>query len=337
MSALARQPVDATPVWFMRQAGRSLPRYRALRAERTMFDLIRDPHAAAAITLLPLESYSVDALVLFNDLVTPFLAAGIEVELRAGTGPVVTEPIRSEADLRRLRRFDARDALNFNLEAIRLVARQTDLPVIGFVGAPFTLLSYLVESPRSRDLTGIKALMWREPALWDRLAEWWAEHLAAFGIAQYEAGAAAIQVFDSWAGMLSPADYVEHVLPHSRSLFRALGAAGVPTIHFVTGNPALLPYIAQAGGDAVSVDWRLPLDAAWQAIGEERAIQGNLDPVALLAGEEAALVRTRAVLDAAAGRPGHIFNLGHGMLPETDPVVVRAVVDFVHEYTRRRP
>ena len=300
-----------------------------------MFDLIRDPEAAAAVTALPLEYFPVDAAVLFNDLVTPFLAAGIDVELRPGVGPVVADPIRTAADVDRLRSFDPRTSLDFNLEAIRILRRRIDVPVIGFVGAPFTLLSYLVDVPRSRDLAHIKTFMWRQPLAWERLATWWTHHLAEYGIAQYEAGAAAIQIFDSWAGALGPEDYATFVMPYSQRLLERLRTAGVPSIHFAIGNPALLPLIARAGGDAISVDWRIPLDEAWAVIGHERAIQGNLDPVAILAGEEFALRRTREILDRAHGRPGHIFNLGHGMLPDADPAVARSVAEFVHQYTSR--
>ncbi len=319
----------------MRQAGRSLPKYREIRAERAMFDLIRDPEAAAAITALPLEYYDVDAAVLFNDLVTPFLAAGVDVDLQPGIGPVVQEPIRTADDVRRLHPFDPREALEFNLEAIRILRGRLDVPIVGFVGAPFTLLSYLVDAPRSRDLAGIKTFVWREPEAWDRLATFWADHLAEFAIAQHEAGAAAVQVFDSWAGVLAPSTYEAHVLPYSARLLRRMRDAGVPSIHFAIGNPALLPLFARAGGDALSVDWRLPVDEAWSAIGHDRAIQGNLDPVTILAGEDVALAHARAILDRVGGRPGHIFNLGHGMLPDSDPAVVRAVVDFVHAYTMK--
>jgi uroporphyrinogen decarboxylase len=247
----------------------------------------------------------------------------------------VSDPIRTAADVDRLRSFDPRKALDFNLEAIRILRRRIDVPVIGFVGAPFTLLSYLIDVPRSKDLVHIKTFMWREPLAWQRLATWWADHLAEYGIAQYEAGAAAVQVFDSWAGALGPEDYASFVMPYSRRLLERLRTAGVPSIHFAIGNPALLPLIARAGGDAISVDWRIALDDAWAVIGEGRAIQGNLDPVAILAGEEFALRRTRDILDRAGGRPGHIFNLGHGMLPDADPAVVRSVAEFVHQYTAR--
>lgn len=298
-----------------------------------MFDLLRDPAAAAEITALPLEYFPVDAAVLYNDLVTPFLAAGIEVEIEPGTGPVVANPIRTVADVDRLEPFDPRRALAFTLEQIRILRDRLDVPVLGFIGAPFTLCSYLVDGPRTRDLARIKTFAWRETAAWHALAEYWSHHLAEYAVAQHEAGAAAIQVFDSWAGSLGVDDYIELVLPHSRRIFDRLADAGVPSIHFATGNPALLPLLAQAGGDCLSVDWRLPIDEAWAAVGPDRAIQGNLDPIALLAGKATALRKTRDILDRVAGRPGHIFNVGHGLLPATDPDVVRAVVDFVHEYT----
>ena len=336
LRALRREPVDCTPVWLMRQAGRSLPRYRDSRADRDMFDLLRDPPAAAAITRMPLEYYPVDAAVLYNDLSTPYFAAGFDVEMRRGVGPVVHNPIRKPDDLGRMTAFDPRVALDFNLEQIRLLVADIDVPVLGFVGAPFTLCSYLVDPPRSRDLTEIKSFMWREPDAWHALASFWAHHMAEFGIAQHEAGAGAVQVFDSWAGALSVEDYCEFALPHTRLLLERLRSAGVPSIHFSIGNPALLPFIAEAGGDAISVDWRLPIDAAWNIIGHDRAIQGNLDPTVLLAGKDVAIRKTKEILDRVGGRPGHIFNLGHGLLPETDHEVIRAVVDFVHEYTGAR-
>lgn len=332
LRALRREPVDRTPVWFMRQAGRSLPRYREMRADRGFFEILRDPEMAAEITAMPLEYYDVDAAVLYNDLSTPFFAAGLEVELRKGVGPVVTRPIRSEEDVDRLRPFDPRVSLDYNLEAIRLLGDRIDVPVLGFVGAPFTLCSYLIEGPRSRDLREIKSFIWSRPRAWDRLAGFWVEHLADFAVAQHEAGAGAIQIFDSWAGSLSPQAYERYVLPHSRRLLEHLAEAGVPSIHFATGNPALLPLVTEAGGDAVSVDWRLPIDEAWERLGPDRAIQGNLDPTVLLAGREPALDAARDVLERVAGRPGHIFNLGHGILPETDHRVVQAVVELVHDF-----
>lgn len=335
LNALNGESVDRTPVWFMRQAGRTLPRYREARKERGFFEIIRDPPAAAEITEMPLDYYPVDACVLYNDLVTPLFGAGLDVELRSGVGPVVDRPVMEPGDVERLRPFDPRSDLDFTMEQIRILAERLPVPVLGFVGAPFTLSSYLVRTPRSRDLRSLKRFIWEHPGAWDALAGFWAEHLADYGVAQHEAGAAAVQVFDSWAGILSVEDYREYVFPHSRRLFEILDDAGVPSIHFFTGNPALLPLVGEAGGTAVSVDWRLPLDRARSVLGRERPVQGNLDPAALLAGVDHAVVETRKVLERAGGKPGHIFNLGHGLHPETDHEVVRAVVETVQNHVPR--
>lgn len=332
LKALRREPVDATPVWFMRQAGRTLPRYRASRAERDMLSILRDPAAAAEITSMPLDYFPVDACVLYNDLVTPFVAAGLQLEMRPGIGPVVHDPIVEPGDVARLRPFDPRVELAYTMDQIRMLVQRLDVPVLGFLGAPFTLCSYLVLGSRSKHQEEIKEFMLRHPAAWHELADFWATHLAEFGSAQHEAGATAVQVFDSWAGSLSPEDYEQLVLPHSHKLIRTMQQRGVPVIHFATGNPALLPLLAQAGGDAISIDWRLPIDTAWEIIGEDKAVQGNLDPSALRAGRDVALRKTREILERVDHRPGHIFNTGHGLLPGTDPDVVRAVVDLVHEF-----
>lgn len=333
MKAIRREPTDVTPVWFMRQAGRALPRYRESRAMRDMFSILREPEAAAEITAMPLDYFPVDAAVLYNDLVTPFIPAGLDLEMKAGIGPVVNDPIETPADIERLKPFDPRVGLDYVMAQIRLLVKRIDVPVLGFVGAPFTLCSYLIRGSRSKQQEEIKTFMYQEPEAWHRLASFWAEHLGEFGVAQFEAGASAVQVFDSWAGSLSPEDYETYVLQHSQRLIAKMRDAGVPVIHFATGNPALLPLVAQAGGDCISVDWRLPIDTAWDIIGEDKAIQGNLDPVALLAGRDVALRKARDIMDRVAGRPGHIFNGGHGLLPGTDPDVVKAVVDFVHEYS----
>jgi len=334
LRALRREPVDRTPVWFMRQAGRSLPKYRESRAEQGMFEIIRTPEVAAEITAMPLEYYPVDACVLYNDLSTPFFGAGLEVELVPGRGPVVDRPIRTPADIDLLTPHEPREAFPYVMEQIRILRERLDVPVIAFVGAPFTLCSYLIEGTgkHSREIEALKAFIYAHPEAWERLASFWADHLAEFGIAQHEAGAAAVQVFDSWAGSLSPDDYRRYVLPYNRRILERLREAGVPTIHFATGNPALLPLLAEAGGDGIGVDWRIPIDEAWTAIGHDRAIQGNLDPSAILAGKDAALAKAKDVLDRVGGRPGHIFNVGHGILPGTDPDVIRAVVEFVHDY-----
>ncbi|MGH7475634.1 MAG: uroporphyrinogen decarboxylase [Longimicrobiales bacterium] len=331
LRALRREPVDTTPVWFMRQAGRSLPRYREVRTERDMFDVIRDPEAAARVTELPLEYYNVDAAILYNDLSTPFPAAGFDVELRRGVGPVVRNPLMGPEDLDRLEPFDVQDALGFTMEQIRILVARLDVPLLAFVGAPFTMCTYLVGGSGTKNVDELKAFMYAYPDAWDRLATYWATHQAEYAYWQYVAGAAAVQVFDSWAGALAPDDYAEYVLPYAQRLLDHCAELGVPTIHFATGNPALLPLIADAGGDCVGVDWRLPIDMAWEMIGEERAIQGNLDPATLLAGREAAVPGTRDIMARVAGRAGHIFNTGHGLLPGTEPAVVREVVDLVHE------
>jgi uroporphyrinogen decarboxylase len=284
---------------------------------------------------MPLEYYDVDAAVLYNDLSTPYFGAGFDVEMRKGVGPVVHNPISGPEDVDRLRPFDPRQELDYSLDQIRLLVQRLDVPVLGFVGAPFTLCSYLMAGGRSRDLAELKTFMYAETEAWHRLAGFWAEHMAEYAIAQHEAGAGAVQVFDSWAGALGPEDYETFVFPHVRHMFQRMQQAGVPSINFFNGNPALLPLVAQAGGDAISIDWRLPIDEAWKIIGDDRAVQGNLDPVALLGGRDFALKRTKDILDRVGGRPGHIFNLGHGILPGTDWEVAKAVIDFVHDYTSK--
>jgi uroporphyrinogen decarboxylase len=335
LRALRREATDATPVWFMRQAGRCLPRYRELRADVAMFEVLRDPEAAAEITALPLEYFPVDALVLYNDISTPFFGAGLHVEIRPGWGPVVDRPIEGPADVARLRPHDPRETMDYILEQIRILVARHDVPVLGFVSAPFTLSTYLIKGARARNVEETKAFMWQEPAAWEALAGYWADHLGEFAVAQAEAGAAAIQVFDSWAGALAPDDYARYAQPYTHRILERIAAEGTPTINFTTGNPALLPLVAAAGGDAVGVDWRVPLDRAWDLVGHDRAIQGNLDPALLASGRDAALAGAADVLARAAGRPGHIFNVGHGLTPDADPEVIRAVVDLVHETSAR--
>jgi len=329
LRALRREPLPRTPVWFMRQAGRSLPRYHDLKGERDLLEVTRDPRLAADITKLPLEYFPVDGAVLYADISTIFLGAGIPVTIEKGVGPVLPHPYDTAETIRSLRPFDPRDTLDFVLETLRILKEELDIPVLGFIGAPFTLMTYMVESPRSRERHGTKALMWREPGLWGELMSYWSEHLIEFGKAQVEAGAGCIQLFDSWAGALHPDDYRRSVLPFSKRILDGLTEAGVPTINFATGNPALLPLMAEAGGDAVGLDWRVRIDEGWATVGHHRAVQGNLDPTALLAGPQVAVARADEILQAVAGRPGHIFNVGHGLLPETDPAVVRAVVEHV--------
>jgi len=327
--ALRREPLDRTPVWFMRQAGRSLPRYHELKGEQDLLAVTRNPRLAADITKLPLEYFPVDGAVLYADIATIFLGAGIDVRIEKGLGPVLPHPYNSAETIRSLRPFDPRDRLDFVMRTLQILKEELEVPVLGFIGAPFTLMTYMVESPRTRERTGTKAFMWKEPGLWDELMSYWSEHLIAFGKAQVEAGAGCIQIFDSWAGSLHPDDYRRSVLPYTKRILDGLGEAGIPTINFATGNPALLPMLAEGGGDVIGLDWRVKIDEAWKIVGHDRGVQGNLDPVALLAGKETALARAAEIIEAVGGRPGHIFNVGHGLHPDTDPDVVRAVVEYV--------
>ena len=334
--ALRREPLDRTPVWFMRQAGRSLPRYVEMKGDRDLLEVTRDPELAARITALPLEYFPVDAAVLFADISTVFLGAGLDVRIDKGVGPVLPHPINTAERIRALKPFDPETELDFVLETLRLLKERLDVPTVGFIGAPFTLMTYMVESPRSSERQGTKSFMWCEPGLWNELMSYWAEHLLAFARAQARAGAAGIQLFDSWAGSLAPDDYGEFVLPYSQRILSGLREEGILSIHFATGNPALLPLLAEAGGDAIGLDWRTSIMMGWRIVGLDRAVQGNLDPAILLAGKERAVARADQILQEVGGRPGHIFNVGHGLHPKTDPEVVRAVVEHVHSVDLER-
>jgi uroporphyrinogen decarboxylase len=318
-----REPVERTPVWFMRQAGRSLPEYRALRQRHSFFELAGTPELCAEVTLQPVRRHGVDAAVLFADIVTPVVGMGIGVELVEGVGPVVDEPIASMADVEKLSVGDPDENV---LEAIRLVRREldSDKALIGFCGAPFTVAGYLVEGKPSRDFARTKSLMYREPAVWHALMERLTEQFLRYVAAQVNAGADVIQLFDSWVGALSPADYEEYVAPYSA---RILAAVDAPTIHFGTGaTEQLLAAIARAGGDVVGVDWRLPLSA----VPEDRAVQGNLEPAVLLGPWDLVEREALEVLAQGSGR-SHIFNLGHGVLPQTDPDVLTRLAALVQE------
>jgi uroporphyrinogen decarboxylase len=321
------------PVWFMRQAGRSLPEYRALRGEGSILDAIHDPEVSAEVTLQPVRRYGVDAAILFSDIVVPAAAIGFGVDVTPGVGPVVTEPFRSEADLRRLRPFEPEVDAPYVAETVRLVVRELGdaTPVIGFAGAPFTVASYLIEGRPSRTYGLTKAMLHGEPRLWAELLDRLADLAIASLRAQIEAGARAIQLFDSWAGALSPDVYREHVMPHSAKVLAAV--ADVPRIHFGVGTGELLTLMGDAGADVVGVDWRVPLDVARERV-PDKAVQGNLDPAVCLAPWDVVADRTRDVLRRNGGRPGHIFNLGHGVMPELDPGVLAQVVDLVHEEGR---
>ena len=323
------------PVWFMRQAGRSLPEYRALRGEGSILDAIRDPATSAEITLQPVRRYGVDAAILFSDIVVPAAAIGFGVDVVPGVGPVVTQPFRSKADLARLRPYAPSIDAPYVQETVHLVVEElgTATPLIGFAGAPFTVASYLVEGRPSRTYGLTKAMMHSEPDLWRELLDRLADMAIASLLAQIEAGASAIQLFDSWAGALSPDVYEDLVMPASAKVFAAVEATGVPRIHFGVGTGELLGLMGDAGADVVGVDWRVPLDVARERV-PGKAVQGNLDPAVCLAPWEVVAERTRDVLRRNAGRPGHIFNLGHGVTPDLDPGILKAVVDLVHEEGR---
>jgi uroporphyrinogen decarboxylase len=332
--ALRREPVERTPVWFMRQAGRSLPEYRALRERHSFFEVANTPELCAEVTLQPVRRHGVDAAVLFADIVTPVLGMGIDVELVEGVGPVVERPVATAADVERLRVPEPEEAFRPVLEAVRIVRRELEpsRAVIGFCGGPFTVAGYLVEGKPSRDFVNTKQLMYREPAVWHALLDRLADVFGGYVAAKVEAGADAIQLFDSWVGALSVADYEEFVAPYSA---RVLAAVDVPTIHFGTGTTHLLASMAATGGDAIGLDWRVPLDEGWLAVGPDRAVQGNLDPAALLGPWARIEAAALDVLARAGGRPGHVFNLGHGVLPETSPDDLGRLVELVHERTAK--
>ncbi|HEY1733737.1 MAG TPA: uroporphyrinogen decarboxylase, partial [Acidimicrobiales bacterium] len=332
LAACRCEPVDRTPVWFMRQAGRSLPEYRAARGTGNILEAITHPELAAEITLQPVRRYGVDAAILFSDIIVPVWSTGFGVDIVAGRGPVVDHPVRVPADVDRLRRLDPENDTGFVLETVRILAGELgpEVPLIGFAGAPFTVASYLVEGGPSRDFAKVKALMHTDPATWERLVDRLAEMAIDSLSAQIRAGADAVQLFDSWAGALSPADYARFALPATARVLEAVSALGVPTILFGVGTGELLGLMATAGPNVVGVDWRVPLDLARTRVGPGRAVQGNLDPAVCLAPFEAVAAETRAVLDLAGTEPGHIFNLGHGVLPETDPGILGAVVELVH-------
>jgi uroporphyrinogen decarboxylase len=317
----------------MRQAGRYMPAYRKLRERHSILDLCHAPELAATVTLQPVERLGVDAAIVFADILLPFEPLRLGLSFAAGEGPIIDRPIRDAADVERLPAFNIDAELGYVFDAIRLARRALpdDVPLIGFAGAPFTLASYAIEGGASRTFTKTKRFMYQAPDTWHRLMAKLADLVGAYLAGQARAGAQALQLFDSWVGCLSPDDYRAYVQPHTTRALRLAGAGdGVPLIHFGTGTATFLEDFAAAGGDVISVDWRIPLDAAWTRIGDKRAIQGNLDPAALLAPAAERDRQVRDILKRAGGRPGHIFNLGHGILPETDVAAVRAVVDLVH-------
>jgi uroporphyrinogen decarboxylase len=325
--AARREPVERTPVWFMRQAGRSLPEYRAVREQHSFWEVANTPELCAEVTLQPVRRHGVDAAVMFADIMTPVLGMGLDVELVEGVGPVVAEPVRTLADVERLRVPEPDEAFAPLLAAISIVRGELapDQAVVGFCGGPFTVAGYLVEGKPSREFATVKALMYREPAVWAALLDKLADCFGSYLAAQVRAGADVVQLFDSWVGALSPVDYEEYVAPWSA---RILAAAGAPTIHFGTGTATLLPAMARAGGDVIGLDWRIPLDDGWRLV-PDRGVQGNLDPAVLLGPWERVEAAAGDVLARAGGRPGHIFNLGHGVLPGTDPEQISKLARLV--------
>ena len=330
--AARREPVERTPVWFMRQAGRSLPEYRAIREQHSFWEVAHTPELCAEVTLQPVRRHGVDAAVMFADIMTPVLGMGLDVDLVEGVGPVIADPVRTIADVERLRVPNPDEAFAPLLDAIRIVRGELapEQAVVGFCGGPFTVAGYLVEGKPSREFATVKALMYSEPEVWRALMAKLADCFAGYVAAQVRAGADIVQLFDSWVGALSPADYEEFVAPWSA---RILAAVDVPTIHFGTGASTLLPAMARAGGDVIGLDWRIALDDGWAVVGEERGVQGNLAPAVLLGPWERVESAARDVLARAGGRAGHIFNLGHGVLPRTDPDIVTRLAELVQEST----
>jgi uroporphyrinogen decarboxylase len=337
LKACRRQPVDCTPVWFMRQAGRYMKEYRDIRAKHGILTICKTPELAAEVTLQPIYRLGVDAAILFADILLPLEPMGIHLEFAQGEGPVIHNPINDKVSVDALRAVDPQEHLGFVFDAIRLVRRELDgkVPLIGFAGAPFTLASYMIEGGHSRDYMQTKLMMYKAPDVWRSLMQKLAQVVADYLRSQIQAGAQAVQIFDSWVGCLSPSDYRKYVQPYSRQLIAALAPEGVPIIHFGTGTATLLELMREAGGDVIGIDWRIEIDAAWRRLGDTVAVQGNLDPIVLMAPLAELKRRVEDILRRVDHRPGHIFNLGHGVLPPTPVENVAAVVEMVHEYSQR--
>ena len=332
LKACKGEPVEYTPVWFMRQAGRSLPEYRALRKEGSILNAIKDPEISTEITLQPIRRYGVDAAILYSDIVVPVHAIGFGVDIKPGVGPVAIDPFKSSLDLNRLRSLNPQVDTPYVLETIHRLVDVLEVPLIGFAGAPFTVASYLIEGGPSRSYQKTKAMMFSDKSLWDSLMERLTEITIESLVSQIEAGASAIQLFDSWAGSLSPEQYEHFVLPHSSKIFEALFEYSVPRIHFGVGTGEILHLMSAAGADVVGVDWRVPIDEARKRIGVGKAVQGNLDPSILGGDWELISEEVIDILERNAGQHGHIFNLGHGVTPEVNPDVLKRVVDLVHNF-----
>jgi len=336
LRACRREQTEYTPVWLMRQAGRFLKEYRSLRRRFPFLTLCKTPELAAQVTLLPVEQLKVDAAIIFADILLPLEPMGIDLEFTRGEGPVIHNPPRSRPEVEGLRVIEAEEELLFVVEAIRMVCQELkgEIPLIGFSGGPFTLASYIIEGGGTRDFVRTKSMMYQDPPCWHLLMGKLSEVVISYLNAQAHAGVQAVQLFDSWAGALSPRDYEEFVLPHNRRVFQGL-TPEVPTIHFATGASGILELVKEAGGDVIGIDWRIDLDEAWRRLGYKVGIQGNLDPAALLGPSERIEICVKEILDAAGERPGHIFNLGHGVLPQTPQKNVIAMVEAVHRLSRR--
>ena len=336
MRACRREPVPYTPIWLMRQAGRYMQEYREVRARTSFLELCKTPSLAAEVTVTAAERLGVDAAIIFADILLIIEPMGLQLEFSKGEGPVIHNPVRSAVDVDRLREVEDVAALGFVFDAIRetRAALRTGLPLIGFAGAPFTLASYIVEGGTSKNYVHTKSLMYNDSGAWHAMMSLISRGLIKYLNAQIAAGAQAVQLFDSWVGALGPDDYREYVLPHTRNVIAGV-TPGIPVIHFGTGTSALLELMREAGGDVIGLDWRVRLDEGWQRVGHDRSIMGNLDPVALFAGRDHLRAQAKLILEQAAGRPGHIFNLGHGILPETPVENVIALVEVVHEMSQQ--
>lgn len=333
LRACKRLPTAYTPVWFMRQAGRYMPEYRQIRTRYSLLEICQHPELAAEVTLQPVRTLGVDAAILFADILLPILPLGLKLEFARGEGPVIHNPVRTRQDVEAWAPFNPQTDLSYTMETIKILRQELgNIPLIGFCGAPFTVASYIIEGGASRDFLKTKTMMYTQPDLWAFLMEQLSEVLSVYLAAQIEAGAQAVQVFDSWVGALSPHDYETFALPYSHKLLNTAGSLGVPSIHFGTGTATLLPLMKAAGGDVIGLDWRIPLDEGWKIVGEQVAVQGNLDPAVLFAPLSEIKFRVMDVMKRAGGKPGHIFNLGHGILPNTPVEHVKAVVEMVHEY-----
>jgi len=336
LRACRREPTEYTPIWLMRQAGRYLKEYRALRRRYSFLEMCKNPELAAKVTLQPVEKFKLDAAIIFSDILIPLEPMGVEFGFEKGEGPVFHRPLRQMKEVRKLRIIEPEEEISFLMKAIRIVRKELEgkIPLIGFCGAPFTLASYIVEGGHSKNYIFTKTLMYQDRPTWDALMEKLSEVLVRYLKAQVRSGVQALQIFDSWVGCLSPHDYKEYVLPYSKKVIKGVGNS-VPIIHFATSHSTLLGLMRRAGGDVIGVDWRVDIGEAWGRIGYDVAIQGNLDPLILLAPVDFIEKEVKRILDGVKGRPGHVFNLGHGILPNTPVENVAVLVDMVHEYSSR--